>query len=516
MGYSLGWIESLTACLLIFALVMACSARLARRWLYIILPTLAALLWLLAGRALVVWGVVLMWKAPLRTFIFYMSSWTVAFAVGAVIVLRRGLGVRADVPPAKSWPRTKLAIATGVAILAYAMTLWNVNLAAQNKLAAIRAEAGALALSILPSRPPDSENAALLYEKASELIGKDTKTPRYSDDADAEKLQAFLREHEPALRLLRRAAVMPHCYFDRGYPIPTSWEELMRGLDDLRQGARLLELDARVQAAQGQAGPALEDVSAIFGMARHMGESPFLIHVLVTINIGSIGHSTLEAVLADCEPSEADLAVLRPDEVFSYWRLFQRSIRMERAYGLSVFADQHAAGVGAAFTLKELSGYRSLMAELDKVLALPCHEALQGMKRLEAEALGGRRGLFAAGLYPALETNAANAAMAEAMHRLDNLALAATAYRIKHGAFPTQPDDLVPEFLMAVPKDPFDGEPIRMKATEEGILFHSIGPDTKDDGGAELKYNGDTGNWIGDPTFRLRMSAAKSPRNGAR
>jgi hypothetical protein len=256
-------------------------------------------------------------------------------------------------------------------------------------------------------------------------------------------------------------------------------------------------------------------------MARHAGETAALIHALVAIAIGSRGHSTLEAVLADCEPSEADLSVLTPDEVFSYWRLFQRSMRMERAFGLSMFADQPSLAVEAPFTpkglfmLKELSGYRGLMAELDKVLALPYHEALRRIKPLEAESLGGRWGVFQAELYPALETNVPAAAKVEAMHRLDNLALAATAYRIKHGAFPVRPEDLVPEFLMAVPKDPFDGEPIRMKATEEGILFYSIGPDLKDDGGAESKY-GDKGDLIGDLTFRLRMPAAKSPPNGAR
>jgi len=391
------------------------------------------------------------------------------------------------------------------------MTLWNVNLAAQNKLAAVRVEAGALALSVAPSRPPDSLNAALPYEKASGLIGKDTKIPRYLDDADVEQFQALLREHEPALRLLRRAAAMPGCYFERGFPIPES-REVMHGADDMHQGARLLALDARVQAARGQAGPALEDVSAIFGMVRHAGETAALVHTLVAIAIGNMGHSTLQAVLADCEPSEADLARLGPDEVFSYSRLFHRSIRMEWAFGLSLFANQHASGGGAAFTLKELSGYGSLMAELDKALALPCHEALQGVRQLKAAALGGSWGVVAAQLYPALERNATAAAKVEALHRLDNLALAATAYRIKHGAFPTQPDDLVPEFLMVVPKDPFDGEPIRMVNTEEGILFYSIGADMKDDGGAELDY----GDQTGDLTFRLTMPAAQSLRNGAK
>ncbi len=514
MGHLLAWIESLTACLLLVALVTACSARLSKRWLRMLLPSLAGLLPGLIGLSMAVGGALLMWKAPIHGWIlYYTSSWTVVFAAGGVTVLHRGLRVRKDtatqdesaLPRARGWPRAKLGIATGAALLLCAMTFWNVSLATRNKLAATRAEAGALALSVAASRPPDSQNAALVYEKASELMEGDSELLQRSGDADEEEIRAFLEKHETALRLLRQGAAMPGWYSERASAI-SHMGLLMRELGDMRRGARLLALDARFMAAQGRAGAALADVSAILSMARHAGNGAFLAQALVATAIGQIGHSALQNVLAHCEPSEADLERLAADEVFSHWRLFQRSMRMERAFGLSTMVEtcESTSGMGGFFLLKEMSLYRSLMLQLDEVLAVPYDEAREGMKRLETEAREGRWGILQALLYPALGRIATEAAAAEARHRLDNLALAATAYRIKHGKFPAKPEDLVPEFMMIFPKDPFDGQPIRMAETAEGVLFYSLGADMADNGGAE--WDGEAK--VGDLTFRLRMPSA--------
>ena len=520
MGYVLGWIESLAACLLLLALVTSCSAHLSRRWLQVVLPCLAAVPAALAGLGLTIGSGMLLWKAPMHSsFFLFASSWTVTFFVGAAAILRRGLRARRGIEmkdsstnrSAAAWPSAKLAIAAGAAVLLCAMTFWNMSLAARNKLAVLRAEAGALALSVAPSRPPDPQNAALVYEKAFELIEADAAIPVYSEGADHAELRDFLDRHEPALRLLRRAAAMPGCYFDHEYAIPSALT-FPHELAGMRRGARLLALDARLNATQGQSRAALEDISAMFGVARHVGAGSTLIQALLAIAIGEMGHSTLQIVLNDCDPSEADLAGLQVDEVFSYWRLFRRSMRMERAFGLSTMVEMlesTTGGMGAFFLLKELSGHRSLMLRLDQVVALPYHEAREGMDQLETEAKEGRWGMLQRLLYPSLDRSATMAAEAEARHRLGNLALAATAYRIKHGELPAKAEDLVPEFITVVPKDPFDGERMRMLATGEGILLYSIGADMKDNGGSEWNEKDETG----DLTFRLKMPAKGRTRN---
>lgn len=56
-------------------------------------------------------------------------------------------------------------------------------------------------------------------------------------------------------------------------------------------------------------------------------------------------------------------------------------------------------------------------------------------------------------------------------------------YRLDRGAFPALLTDLVPEFMSALPTDPFDGRPMRYAVRDGAPLLWSIGTDGKDDGG---------------------------------
>jgi hypothetical protein len=73
--------------------------------------------------------------------------------------------------------------------------------------------------------------------------------------------------------------------------------------------------------------------------------------------------------------------------------------------------------------------------------------------------------------------------------------LAAERYRWAHGRWPETLSDLVPEYIAAVPLDPFDGKPLRMGVLSDGLVIYSVGPDEQDNGGdlADRKdpdYNG--------------------------
>jgi hypothetical protein len=57
-------------------------------------------------------------------------------------------------------------------------------------------------------------------------------------------------------------------------------------------------------------------------------------------------------------------------------------------------------------------------------------------------------------------------------------ALAAERYRRKRDHWPAALADLVADrFLDEVPADPYDGKPLRLRQTRDGIVVYSIGPD---------------------------------------
>jgi hypothetical protein len=63
------------------------------------------------------------------------------------------------------------------------------------------------------------------------------------------------------------------------------------------------------------------------------------------------------------------------------------------------------------------------------------------------------------------------------------VAIVAKRYASMHRSWPSSLDDLVPAFLPAVPRDPFDGAQLRFRVLDDGIIIYCLGPDNVDDGG---------------------------------
>ena len=69
-------------------------------------------------------------------------------------------------------------------------------------------------------------------------------------------------------------------------------------------------------------------------------------------------------------------------------------------------------------------------------------------------------------------------------------ALAIERFRLaRAGKIPAALPELVPDFLPAVPRDLFDGQPLRFKTLARGYVVYSIGADGVDDGGLEKTNN---------------------------
>lgn len=68
-------------------------------------------------------------------------------------------------------------------------------------------------------------------------------------------------------------------------------------------------------------------------------------------------------------------------------------------------------------------------------------------------------------------------------------ALGVERFRLKHARFPQTLDEVYKNaFLTEVPVDPYDGEPLRLKATHDGVIVYSVSRDRVDGGGAIAPY----------------------------
>ncbi len=94
-------------------------------------------------------------------------------------------------------------------------------------------------------------------------------------------------------------------------------------------------------------------------------------------------------------------------------------------------------------------------------------------------------------MLPSLTRGIELHARTAARFRCVPVAIAAERFRFANGRFPNAPDELVPNYLATLPRDPFDGKPIRFAKTDSGIVVYSVGENTIDDGGQVVPQEGE-------------------------
>src|SRR5262245_38195204 len=523
MGRALILVESLAAALLLVALAAAWAARRPRglRW-GVPVAVVAAVT---APAAILAYGLNFLHKIGTvsLTSVVAATTWTAAFLIGSFIIILAARRAGADpAPTERPWSVGSLAVAFAVAVVLTAVTVSNLDVAVKSQIAAVRVEAGAKALALAPPRSPDAQNAAPLYRRAFAALTPQDQLPallrdraqawqgydRAAFDPSDREQREFLESQQRGLALLREAAAVPYCSFDRDWFSDTSPIDLpVPEPPRLRHGALLLAYDALARASRGDSRGALDDVSAMFGIARHV-HYPLLIDLLTAAAVEKTGARVLEDVLSLAPVKAEDLARLNIGAGESFRERLRRVFVMEEAWGLAAFvmiATGRARGspdiqaqtpmdaFGEAmldsplyrifFLEDDLAAYRRHLRTMSENAAQPAPAMLEGFDKHEQSIRATRGGGILAGLLiPATVKCAYLSLDADATRSLVRLAIAATAYKAKHRKYPEKLTDLVPDFVPEVPPDPYDGRPMRLRREKGGIVIYSIGRDRKGEG----------------------------------
>ncbi len=76
-------------------------------------------------------------------------------------------------------------------------------------------------------------------------------------------------------------------------------------------------------------------------------------------------------------------------------------------------------------------------------------------------------------IKPKLEKILFDAGRLAALRQTGQAGLATEAYRRKHGRYPEPLEQLVPEFMPAMPVDPRDGQPLHLKRVSKGLVLYT-------------------------------------------
>lgn len=394
--------------------------------------------------------------------------------------------------------------------------------------------------------PPPGKNAAEFFNAAFKVMEAQREAPGGLPIVDAGQLpdiavelppamrkaiQAYLKENAEVIELLHKAAALDDCKFDLDFTKGPGM--LLPHLSKLRQAGRLLALEAVERIESGKADHAVESLIAGLRMGEAVRREPLLISTLVRVACDSIAIGQMERWASRGRPSaqalervEAALAAVADR------RIIESAMVGERCFGIDIYENyvlkpnrgemvgQLFGGgdalplaapllriVPAAYFKSDMTCYLEIMNDYVVASRKPYPERFIAGARVgqQLEERIPRFYVVARMIVPALSRVFSSGQQHIARCDTARVALAALRYKAKHGRLPADLGALVPDFLKAVPADPFDAKPLRYKADADGLTVYAVGENGKDDGGDTQAHEGKTP----DVGFRVRWPKAE-------
>lgn len=350
--------------------------------------------------------------------------------------------------------------------------------------------------------PPGVENAATLYEEAFDLIRRpddDANVPLLGWDPLPDRGAAWaepmltdvaecLADNQPCLALLHKAASIEHAWYNWHYA------SVLPGYGGVRRCIWLLKLEMLFRIQQGDVGGVVPGIRSMLCLSNSLRQEAALIPYLTRMAGLSFSLRGMEWTLDAISLTDEQLWELDDMLVQTAATLDLAEVMVgERCWMIEMFQDpslraKNVVG-GAALKLPGVmnTGFMDMLDYMDDVIEASGLPPVQRLPRLRAIDAAQQELPFwhfvTRRNQPALSRVAVLDARLRAHLDLTRAALAIERHRLATGEVPAELATLVPQYLEAVPIDPFDGQAIRYRRTEPGYLLYSIMEDGQDNGG---------------------------------
>jgi hypothetical protein len=315
----------------------------------------------------------------------------------------------------------------------------------------------------------------------------------------------------------------------------------MDSIQDARMIATLLRLDAARLSQEGNLDRALDSCRAAVNVGRSMNDELFLIALLVRCACLGQSLAALERTLANGEAGADGLRAtqeLLQLEERSMQPALLHALRGERAGGqqaIQFLIDGHVSLGQLADTRDDFwvdlllrahpgllkrnqARYLSLCTELVELAKLPVQEQPAAVAAWQDRLQQLRvhdpyRSMLASLFLPSSAKTFTSVQRSQAKLRCASLALAAERFRQEQGRWPTALRELCPKYCPELPVDSFNGQPLRLKKTDEGLTIYSVGVDGSDNDG-NVQHQGNQNVEGIDQGFRLwHVEQRRQPAN---
>lgn len=311
----------------------------------------------------------------------------------------------------------------------------------------------------------------------------------------------YVADNNEALKLLHAGAAIENCRY------PADWsagfETLLPDLSEIRVGIFLLKLEAILHAENGDGESATRSIKSGFGIARSLAREPIIVSQLVRSACQTRAATTIEYCINRIKFTDEQLLELI-ESVQNTERISDMTYAFvgERCMGISFFRDPYSVDpdlIGGIPFRPALALYKAIgMADSDAIIyldliegyinstQLPYHKRQKAINAIEVRIQKTSKAhVLLHAIRPALARITIIDTRDVAQLRTARAGLAIERYRLATGKLPEKLTDLVPDYLDAVPRDPFGGNDLRYRKLEVGFVVYSIGEDLIDDGGKE-------------------------------
>jgi Ca2+/Na+ antiporter len=520
--YGLLWIGMLVCSISLTVLIVVLAVHLKKVFWQRFWPILTSLLISLLLVCLVVAAGILFFNNIQPKWLFWYSlALLLVYLTASICILKYGLSARKieEQKEIRS-PNIKIAAASVFLMVFSLIVVVYSNIKMIDKYAHVYSEVTKEINSMLPVRVPESQNAYPLYEQASKTLEAKGKLPEWFNNSPPNRTQmpphifsaevsAFVAKNQDALIILNKALSLPDYWYEIKADKCFLESDMPRFMPD-RQMAKLLSYSAIAKSGTGNHAAALRDLAAIETISKHVKKYPWLISLMISIDLDRIRVSSLEYILATSSNLPGG-AIKLPVKVHSTsLQEAQKAFRFESLGGLQM-----------------LSKYGSKINFYDNLYIMPCDSHLHDYLRkyiwtpinnlaysvflypVEMEAqlktipeISGQVTSYEE-LYRSTE-EADQIRLSEgsilsyisnisygvyidrimsndARNGLADLALAVTAYKAQKGRYPENIEELVPKYIDRLPIDPYDNQPLKLKRVKGGIDLYSAGYNPKMD-----------------------------------
>lgn len=397
-------------------------------------------------------------------------------------------------------------------------------------------------LEVWYAAPPPAENRALpILEAAAALRGadqNDTNLPWLGRAAIPPtgvpleprlrtRMEGFVRTNREALKAGRKATERPLSRYPR-----------LASLGPVRTLTGSLSLEAVVAAEQGDFNLASADLLAGIQVADSLAGEPINITVVVANSLYRTVADGAERVFGHHQLSDSQLQTLQQawtqavsipsgERAMIGKIAFSEPIRSLsirealQAFDPAIDGSAESAFASIRLGLYVAAGglrkdYGVLVEHWDErrlAAQMEYPERLAQEKKVQSDLEKRVTTSYLPAVRYHIGSDGNLAATSMAVKRAALTACAVERYRLKNSPrLPERLEQLVPEFLPAVPLDPFDGRPLRYEVSGEGYVIYSVGSDLVDDRGRSNqrpRKRGEPKTW--DVSFTVGLAPDERP-----